>query len=400
MNKLVRIVAPLAVLGLGLGTYALLAAFKPEPEKREEGPRPVTVFVETIVPADIALKVVTQAEVRSRIAIDLVAQVSGRIASVSSEFTEGGSFRPGETLVAIEDIDYRLALSQAEARVAEAEVGVEVALADADVARKQLRNTKNPSALALKKPQVAQAKASLIAAKADLEQARVNLDRSRVSLPFEGRITKTYVDLGQFVAAGTPLGQAFATDRVELRLPIKYDQLSALGLPIGYIAEEGGGRSVDIFANIGGLEQRWQGKLVRMDASIDSDTRLIYAIAVVEDPYGKNSSQHSMPLAGGLYVDVVIQGRSIQKALRIPRSALRAGDTVYVVNKEGLLNIRSVDVIHSSPDFAVIHEGLNPGEQVIVSTIRNPLQGMAVQASERPAREVVGGGSSKDNGQG
>jgi RND family efflux transporter MFP subunit len=390
MNKFVKIVAPLAVLGLGLGTYALLVAFKPEPEKRKEGPRPVTVFVETIVPADIDLKVVTQAEVRSRIAIDLVAQVSGRIAGVSSEFTEGGSFGPGETLVAIEDIDYRLALRQAEARVAEAEVGVEVALADADVARKQLRNTKNPSPLALKKPQVAEAKASLIAANADLEQARVNLDRSHVSLPFEGRIAKTYVDLGQFVAAGTPLGQAFATDRVELRLPIKYDQLSALGLPIGYIAEEGGGRDVDITANIGGLEQRWQGKLVRMDASIDRDTRLIYAIAVVEEPYGKNRSQHDMPLAVGLYVDAVVQGRSIRKAMRIPRSALRAGDTVYVVNKEGLLSIRSVGVTHSSPDFAVIHKGLNPGEQVIVSTIRNPLQGMAVQASERPTPVVEG----------
>ncbi len=403
MSKLVRIVAPLVVLGLGLGTYALLGVFKPEPEKREESPRPVTVFVEAIVTADVDLKVATQAEVRSRIAIDLVAQVSGRIASVSSEFTEGGSFRPGETLVAIEDIDYRLALSQAEARVAAAEVGVEVALADADVARKQLRNSKNPSPLALKKPQVAEAKAGLIAAEADLEQARVNLQRSLVSLPFEGRIAKTYVDLGQFVAAGTPLGQAFATDRVELRLPIKFDQLSALGLPIGYIAEAGGGRAVDIFANIGGLEQRWQGKLVRMDASIDTNTRLIYAIAVVEDPYGKNRSQHGMPLAVGLYVDVVIQGRSIQQAMRIPRSALRAGDTVFVVNKEGLLNIRSVGVTHSSPDFAVIHEGLNPGEQVIISTIRNPLQGMAVQVNERPSGGVVGGmapGDSSGNGQG
>ena len=67
------------------------------------------------------------------------------------------------------------------------------------------------------------------------------------------------------------------------------------------------------------------------------------------------------------------------------------------------MNIRKVNVIHSSPDFAVIHEGLNPGEQVIVSTIRNPLQGMAVQAGERPATGVVdgtAGGDSTGNGQG
>jgi hypothetical protein len=139
-----------------------------------------------------------------------------------------------------------------------------------------------------------------------------------------------------------------------------------------------------------------------MDASIDSDTRLIYAIAVVQEPYGKNRSQHGMPLAVGLYVDAVIRGRSIQQAMRIPRSALRAGDTVYVVNNEGLLNIRRVGVTHSTPDFAVIHEGLNPGEQVIVSTIRNPLEGMAVQANKRPSPGggIVGEAGSVGNGQG
>jgi RND family efflux transporter MFP subunit len=387
------------VLGLGVGIFALLDAFKPEPDMKDEAPRPVNVFVETIVPVDVALEVASQGEVRSRIAIDLVSQVSGRIADVSLEFTEGGTVRPGETLVAIEDIDYRLALRQAEARVAEATVGVEIALADADVARKQLRNSQNPSALALKKPQVAEAKARLTAAGADLEQARVNLDRSRVSLPFVGRIAKTYVDLGQFVAAGTPLGSAFATDRVELRLPIKYDQLSALGLPIGYVAGEGGGRDVDIFANLGGLEQHWQGKLIRLDASIDSNTRMIYATAVIEDPYGKNRSQHGMPLAVGLYVDTVIEGRVIEQAVRIPRSALRAGDTVYVVDNAGLLRIRSVGVTHSSPDFAVIHEGLDAGEQLIISTIRNPLDGMAVQAGKRVPAGVVSVEAGK-NGQG
>ena len=397
MNIWVKSVAPLLVLGLGVGVFLLLDVFKPDARKQEEASRPVTVFVETVVPVDIELEVATEGEVRSRIAIDLVTQVSGRIADVSSEFTEGGSFKPGETLVAIEDIDYRLALSQAEARVAASEVAVELALADADVARKQLRDAQNPSPLALKKPQLAEAKAVLTAAKADLEQARVNLERSRVSLPFVGRVSATYVDLGQFVSAGTPLGRVFATDRIELRLPIRQDQLSALGLPIGYVAPEGGGPEVLLSATLAGLEQRWKGRLVRLDASVDSDTRLLYAIAVVEDPYGKNVSEHGMPLAVGLYVEAVVQGRRIEQAMRIPRSALRAGDTVYIVGDKGLLNIRSVGVTHSSPDFAVIHEGINAGEQVIVSTIRNPLEGMAVVGSERlsagepDAQAAVGG---------
>ena len=381
--------APVMMLGIGAAAFQLLQATKPEPEKRDEAPRPVTVFVEEVEAAQVQLDVVTQGEVRSRITIELVAQVGGRVTAVSREFVEGGMITPGETLITIEDTDYLLSLRQADARVAEATVAVELALADADVARKQLRNTNNPSALALKKPQVAESLARQKAAEADLEQARVNLQRTQVSLPFHGRMARTYVDLGQYVAPGTALGQAFATDRVEIRLPVNDAQLASLGLPIGYVAEEGGGLTVEFSARVAGRQQQWTGQLVRLDAAIDSNTRLLYATAELDDPYGENASQNGMPLAVGLYVTARIRGREIADAVRIPRKALRAGDTVYVVSGEGLLEIRSVEVSYSSADFAVIDNGLNSGDRVIVSTIRNPLPGMALEASESTSQRMV-----------
>ena len=381
MNKFKKYTAPILVLALGFGGYMLLLAIKPEPEKREQAARPVTVFVEKVSSSTVQLDVVTEGEVRSRVAIDLVAQVSGRVMSVAPAFTEGGNVMPGETLVTIEDIDYQLALKQASARVAAAQVQVELALADADVARKQLRGTKNPSDLALKKPQLAEARAQLLAAEADLQQAQVNLERTRVSLPFKGRIEDTYVDLGQFVSAGTPLGRAFATDKVEVRLPITDDQLASLDLPIGYEAEPGGGLDIEFSATVAGREHQWQGKLVRLDASIDSSTRLLYALAEVDDPYGTSASGEGMPMAVGLYVNGNIRGRRIEDAIRIPRSALRAGNTVYVVNSDGRLEVRTVQVTHSSPNYAVISEGLSASELVIISTIRNPIPGMALQAN-------------------
>jgi RND family efflux transporter MFP subunit len=347
------------------------------------------VFVEQVKPEQVQLDVVTQGEVRSRVTIELVAQVGGRITAVSREFVEGGSVTPGETLITIEDTDYRLSLSQADARVAEATVAVQLARADANVARQQLRNTDNPSDLALKKPQLAESMARLKAADADLQQAQVNLQRTQVSLPFRGRMARTYVDLGQYVAPGTPLGQAFATDKVEVRLPINDAQLASLGLPIGYVADEGGGLTVEFSARVAGQQQLWTGKLVRLDAAIDSSTRLLYAIAELSDPYGANASQNGMPLAVGLYVAARIRGREIADAVKIPRKALRAGDTVYVVNSDGLLEIRSVEVSYSSRDFAVINTGLDSGDQVIVSTIRNPLPGMALQASESTSEQMV-----------
>lgn len=383
MKPTIRYIAPLLVLGIGLAAYAVLHYTKPEPDKRQEMSRPVTVFVDIAKRGPVQLDVVTAGEVRSRAQIDLVAQVSGRIVEVSDEFTEGGAVLPDTPLLNIEDTDYQLALKQAQARVAEATVAVELSLADADVARKQLRNSPNPSDLALKKPQVAETRARLQAAEADLQQAHVNLSRTRVTAPFRGRMDSTYVDIGQFVTAGTPLGRAFATDRVEVRLPITDSQLASLDLPIGYVAPTGDGLDIDFSAEVARQSQLWRGKLVRLDASIDSTTRLLYAIAEVDDPYGSNASETGMPMAIGLYVNAVIHGREVTDAIRIPRKALRAGNTVFVVADNSRLDIRNVKVLHSSPQFAVIGEGLQQGEQYIISTIRNPIPGMALQAKPR-----------------
>jgi RND family efflux transporter MFP subunit len=357
------------------------------------------VFVERVEADQVTLDVVTQGEVRSRVAIDMVAEVSGRVIDVSSEFMEGGSVEPDVVLVQIEDTDYQLALSQAEARVAEAKVALDLAEADADVARKQLRGTPNPSDLALKKPQVAEARAVLKAAQADLEQARVNLQRTQVSLPFTGRIAETYVDLGQYITVGTPLGSAFATDKVEVRLPITYDQLASLGLPIGFVAEPGNGLSVEFTADVAGRMQEWRGELLRLDASIDRATRTLYAIAEVEDPYGANRSESGMPMAVGLYVTAKVRGRQLDDAVRVPRRALRAGDTIYVLDENDQLDIRSVSVTHSSPDFAVIGQGIRPGDRVITSTIRNPIPGMALQAGSTDPSSLVSTGTD-GNGRG
>ena len=369
------------MLAGGIGAYALLHVSKPPPEKSEEGPRPISVYTESVKQEPVMLKVTTQGDVRARTQIDLVTQVGGRIVSVSPHFTEGGEIEPGISLLKIEDEDYRLAFSQANANVAEAKVGVEQALADADVARKQLRNTPNPSPLALKKPQVAQAQSRLVAAQANLDQSSLNLKRTDISLPFKGRLISTRVDIGQYVTPGTIIGRAFATKVVEIRLPLNDSQLSALGLPIGYTAPEGEGLDVDFSAKVAGKIQQWHGKMVRLDASIDPTTRMLFASAMVLDPYGKNASDDGMPMAVGLFVEAHITGRELSDAHIIPRSALRAGDQVFLI-KEGQLELREVTVVHSSSTRAIISEGLALGEKVIVSPIRNPIQGMALAEVE------------------
>ncbi len=382
-KKFIRIIAPLAVIAASVGAYALLQVTRPEPQRSDDGPRPITVYIALVEEDSAALEVTTQGEVRSRNEIDLVSQVGGRVVSVSPEFLEGGRIEPGVPLLQIDDTDYRLALSQARARLADAELAVQQALADQDVAQKQLRNDPDASDLALKKPQVAQARAQRDAALAGLEQARLDLRRTSVTLPFSGRVASTRVNVGQFISPGTVLARVFGTELVEVRLPLNNAQLASLGLPIGFIAAAEEAVPVTFSASIAGKRHEWQGRLVRLDASVDPDTRMLYAIAEVADPYGEGASAGGMPLAVGLFVEARIEGRRLDSAMHIPASALRAGNQVFVVNAEGLLEIRDVEVVHIAPGSAVISAGLAPGERVVTSAIRNPVQGMALATRER-----------------
>jgi multidrug efflux pump subunit AcrA (membrane-fusion protein) len=137
---------------------------------------------------------------------------------------------------------------------------------------------------------------------------------------------------------------------------------------------------VELRATVAGREQVWQGELVRLDASIDSATRMLYGMVEVIDPYSRNISPQGMPLAVGLFVSAEIVGPVVPNAFVISRNALRAGNSVYLITDAGHLDIREVDVMHSTAERAVIAAGLNEGEKVIVSAIRNPIVGMALEA--------------------
>ena len=162
---------PIGVGMAGIAIYALLQVTKPQPDPSIEPPRPIRVEVVPAIRATTRPTVVAYGEVRPGVRTQLVAQVGGKIMQIAPAFIEGGQFDSGDVLLSIEDTDYRAAVDERQARVAAARVDLEQALADADVARRQLAGQKNPSPLALKKPQVARAESALKAAETALALA-------------------------------------------------------------------------------------------------------------------------------------------------------------------------------------------------------------------------------------
>ena len=197
---------------------------------------------------------------------------------------------------------------------------------------------------------MAGAEANLRSARADLQKARLDLERTEIKVPFYGRVRERNVGIGQYVTAGTIMGRVFSIATVEVRLPLTDAQLVELNLPMGYMAnstEEA--PMVNFSATLGNHEYTWQGEIVRVDAAVDQETRLIYATAEVADPYGLGATE-GMPMAVGMFVSAEIDGVSEQSAYVMPRLALRNQDKVYVINAENRLEIRTVNVLSTSED--------------------------------------------------
>ena len=386
MKKLFKVAAPFAVIGLGATVVMGLATAKEAPQKKEEEHRTTSLYVEPVRSDTVMLSVSTTGEVKAKTTVDLIPQVSGRIVHVADSFAEGGAFAPGDALIKIDDADYRLAFTRAEARVAEAKVRLEQELADAAIKAKQWEewvHDGEPTPLALNKPQVAEAQAKLRAAEADLADARLDLERTEITLPYNGRVLNRDVSLGQYVSAGTKLGTVFATDRVEVTLPLTDKQLAELQLPIGYIAEKGAAPKVTLSATVGGKLHSWTGDIVRTHAAVDSETRLVYAVAEVANPY-----EHTMPMAVGLYVSASIDGIQSQQAYVLPRLALRSDDKVYVI-KDDKLHVRTVEILSTSADQVLVTTGVATGEEVVTSPVRGAYDGMPALAITKNADTVI-----------
>ncbi len=382
MKKLIRITAPILVLIAGGVIVQLLVAAKPEPEQNDEAPRLISLYVDEVKSEVVTISVKTQGEVRPKTEIALVPQVSGRIMMMSDTFNEGAEVLPETMLLKIDDADYKLAVIRAEGRVAEAQTDLERELATAKIKEEEWRDggkDQEPTDFALNLTQVAQGEAMLRSAQADLRKARLDLERTEIRVPFHGRVRERNVGIGQYVTAGTTVGRVFSIDTVEVRLPLTDTQIVELNLPLGYTAGSAlEAPKVTFRAMMGNKEYSWQGRIVRVDAAVDQDSRLIYATAELEDPYGQAVAD-GMPMAVGMFVAADIDGVSERSAYVMPRLALRNQDKVYVINENNRLEIRTVNVISTSEERVLVSSGVESGDRVVTSTLPNAVDGMEVE---------------------
>lgn len=358
-----------------VGIIALImfmGSMRPNLERQAPDIAPPTVFYTIAETQSVTLDVSAQGEVRPRTDISLTAQVSGQIVSTSDAFVNGGAFKKGDTLIQIEDAPYKAAAAAARSRLAQEEA--EAALARRDY--EDLGLDEDPTDLALRIPQLEQARA-------EYEAARLNLERTTIRAPFDGRVRERIAGVGQYVAPGAQLGRIFSTDVAEIRLALTDNDLAKLGLPFAFVAtEDNPGPLVKMTAYIANQNHEWTGRIARTEGAIDPATRQVFAIAVVDDPYGEGAAEDGTPLAMGLFVDAHIVGKPYENAIVLPRSALYGRDTVYVIKDDNTLEARTVSIVSADRDTITLASGVNPGERVVTSPLRGADNGDEVTPTD------------------
>ena len=370
-------IAPILIILIGSFFAFIISVSSPKPQKGIELPKPTPVFYEVISKKDIKLKILTNGEVRPLNEINLISQVSGQIVKAANEFVDGGIIKAGSPLVWIDDRDYKLAVISAESRVAQASKLLEREIAESELAKNDWEELGlgEASPLTLRIPQLKEAEAAEKAALADLEKAKLNLERTVVKLPFQGIIRQKKTGVGQFVGTGSILATAFSTEEVLIALPLTDTELSYLGLPLAYEEEKVfSGPKVYFYSLVSNKKSEWTGRIVRTSGSIDPLTRLVYVYAEVVNPY-----QQSPPLAIGMFVDAVIEGKTIRDGFLVPNSAINNNSDIFIINASDSLEIRKIEVLGTENDYVIIKGEISEGERVVVSPLNNAKSGMALK---------------------
>ena len=380
---MLKILVPVLVLLLGLAAAARLIATGPRVETQPvASPAPLVRVVEA-TPQKLQLRVRTHGTIMPRTESDLVPEVSGPIVWVAPSFASGSFFEKGDPLLRIDPRDYEVALERARAHLARAQSEHRRAHKELE-RRRDLAAREAASAAQLDDAVNAErvTAASVRDTVAAAEQAERDLGRTEIRAPYRGRVREEGVDVGQFVNRGQAVAKLYAVDFAEVRLPIPDEELAYLDLPMLYRGENGDGAEgpqVLLSARFAGAQHTWRGRVVRTEGEIDPKSRMVHVVARIADPYLREGDRP--PLSVGLFVEAEILGQEVTDVVVVPRRALRGKNTVWVVDAESRLRFRSVEVLRTARDQAVIGAGIDGADRVCISVLEAAVDGMRVRVA-------------------
>ncbi len=386
-KEILRRLLPLAIIAVGvLGAWWLIAN-RPRAQREQTEPIPPIAQVVEARRSTEPVTIVAMGTVVPAKRVVLQPEVSGRIVAQSPQLQPGGLFKTGDVILQIDPRDYETAVKQQEAAVEQAHLEVEIEKGRQVIAAREWKLLEEDimldqasQELALRRPQQKNARVALEAAESRLEQAKLQIERTTVYAPFNAVAQEEFVDEGQLVNPQTRLATLIGTDRFWVQVSVPVDRLQWIAFSNDAGKDEAA--KVRVVQEVSADSRiELPGRLIRLLGDLDPVGRMARVLVEIEDPLGLKDKKppDRLPLMLGAYVKVEIEGRRAEEVFRVPRTAIREGDQVWIANEEDRLEVRPVKVFWRSKDTVLIRNGLREGDRVVTNSIPLPIPNMKLR---------------------
>jgi len=384
--NLLRLLLPVIVIVISSSVAFWMMQSGPKAKPRAKTRNAVLVDVRPIELGPQTTTVSIMGTVKPQREVALKPRVSGEIIKVADNLIPGGRFNKGEELLAIDPSDYQLVVRQLASEVARVESDMQVELGRQRVAQKEFELlgesvSEVEKTLMLREPQLENNRALLEGTRARLEQAQLDLKRTSVRSPFNAVVMSREVNLGTRVSPSTTLATLVGSDSYWVEAPVPASQLQWIS-----ISQEDGdsGSPVRIYDSVAwGPNRSRSGQLVGLTAMVEENGRMATLLAEIADPLSLQPTSSEQPkLLLGSYVRVEIEGKLLAKAAAIERDLIHNGEQLWIMDEEGRLDIRTVEIAFRGQDQVLVTGGVNHGEKLITTNLPSPVQGMTLRLKE------------------
>ncbi len=427
MKKIARALLPLVALSVGIAVMVGFIATKPKAKKAARIDIGALVETRSVERERRLVKVKTHGTVIASRQVIISPEVNGRVVWMNPELVPGGRFAKGDKIVRVDARDYSLAAAQQYAMVDQASTALEVEKGRKTIAVRECEliggdDACKKGSLALRDPQMRTAEVALDSARSGLKRARLNVGRALLKAPFNAMVQARAVDIGQLVGPASRLVTLVGTDSFWVQLSIPIDRLAWIDIP-GVRGATKGSRAL-VYRQVGNERIERTGEVIRLLGDLDPLGRMARVLVEIKDPLGlevsaktvvgegQPAAARGLPLLIGAFVKVEIDGRELDGVVEVPREALRNGDTVYVVANEKIalpaalsdvlfwadpadvpalltlqtMAVRDVNVVWRKPESVLVNEGLESGDEIIVSPVPAAIEGMKLRTIDTLAQ--------------
>jgi membrane fusion protein, multidrug efflux system len=381
---------PIGTLGAGTLGAALLLLSACGQSNTYVPPPPPKVVVSQPLQQDVPLYVELTGNTKAINEVKLEARVQGFLEQI--KYVDGANVKKGDLLFVIQQNTYQAQLDQAKATVASTKASQENA--QVEYTRQSTLGQQQFASQARiddAKTKLAESSANLLSAQANQEIATINLGYTEVTAPFDGVATRHLVSVGALVgyAGPTELASVVQIDPIYVYFEVPETAVQRVKETL---AKQGKNlRDVhNVPVEIGlQIEDGYphKGVIDYIAPQIDASTGTLQVRGIFEN---KDSA-----LLPGMFARVRVPIRRPEQALLVPDTALgtsQLGRYLLVVNKDNVVEQRTVKIGQLDNQLRVIESGLKPDDLVVIDGIQRAIPGSKVEIDKQQIKVPASGG--------